>query len=178
MGWLTGWSSKGELVEHITREWREPLKAGGDTVTTCLARCWRGNPGNGVLWTVFESAFPDGRPSERFIVAFLMKCWDRGGDWGFKDVTESMGPYEVNCPLGYLDMVPEAPNEWGRQWRERVRAYHARQSRRLEVGRTYALLNCKGITRATIVGLRPLVGDADDGGRYRLRKALVGHEIK
>ena len=50
--------------------------------------------------------------------------------WGYKDMCESMGPVEVNCPLGFLDLVPEPPEPYGPGWRERVRAYHAERNAR------------------------------------------------
>ncbi len=39
-----------------------------------------------------------------------------------------MGPNQVNCPLGFLDLVPNVPEPYGAAWRERVKAYHAQRS--------------------------------------------------
>jgi hypothetical protein len=53
----------------------------------------------------------------------------RGG-WGYKDLDETVGPCAVDCPVSYLD-APHLPREaWARQWRERVRAYHAAKKAR------------------------------------------------
>lgn len=47
----------------------------------------------------------------------------RDPGWGYKDLDESCGPCEVNCPLSYLDKVSPATGH-AVAWRERVRAHH------------------------------------------------------
>ena len=125
MGWMFGWHRRRDLVEHVT----ESFERSG-VRTECIAKCWRGNTFSGVLWTVWEVRYPReqdvlGVPKiERFICAFLMKCI--GGEWGYKDVDESMGPCELSCPLGYINLAQPGPDdECARNWRQRVRDYHA-----------------------------------------------------
>src|SRR5436190_1058570 len=125
MGWLSGWRRKSDLIRHLTGP---ALGEGWQT----LAHCCVGN----VLWAVVRP--PQG---ETFIACFLLS--NAGGDWGYKDQCESMGPYQVSCPLKYLDMAPQPEGEFARGWRDKVRAYHARRRRRLEVGKTYALTGCQ-----------------------------------
>jgi hypothetical protein len=52
------------------------------------------------------------------IVLFLLA--KNGQDWGYKDMTESMGPYYYKCPIAFLDLAPERNAEWRRQ----IRAKH------------------------------------------------------
>ena len=46
-----------------------------------------------------------------------------------KPMCESMGPFYYSCPLGYLELVPVADE----QWRECVRSYHAKRRKKREV---------------------------------------------
>lgn len=54
------------------------------------------------------------------------------GDYNihYKDMTESSGPYAADVPEKIwkliLTLIPEPPNEYAAQWRERVRAFKAK----------------------------------------------------
>lgn len=129
MGWLfTLGASRREIIAEVTQGWEN-----NGVRTECLAKCASGNH----LWTVWEQT-KDGGESERFICLFILDR-GRGDGWGYKDVTESMGPTAVSCPLKYLDMVPDVPEPYGAEWRERVRAYWARRrARRQSTRRLWA----------------------------------------
>lgn len=160
MGWLFTYNStKQELIRARTALW--------ETDATCgeiLAYCVRGNG----LWKVVEVEDRRTDAKERYI-ALDRLAYDKGSrGWGYKDLYESEHPYYYDCPLGYLDMVPVACEGW----RALVRAYHARRSRRFEVGQQIGLLDCR-IPWARITSVRPLRGEYA-GQRYRLRRALLG----
>lgn len=53
--------------------------------------------------------------------------------WGYKGLTEDMGPVEVNCPISYLDKA-SPPRGYAAEWREKVRAYHARRAVKFKPG--------------------------------------------
>ena len=57
-------------------------------------------------------------------------------NFAYKDVDESMGPLDFDCPLRMLDGLPDPINEYSAKWRERVREYHRQQAARpkLEFG--------------------------------------------
>ena len=140
MGWYFGWYSRKNLVEHLL----EPFSSEDKSVTTKpIAHCFKGNN----MWTVWERTKTGTRTvtlapgieapkpfseSIRFIVLYYLR---RGGkeDWGYKDVSEDMGPCEANCPPSYLEMAPLAEHhgEHAESWRERVKAYWARCQRDL-----------------------------------------------
>ena len=143
MGWLFTYGSKrAELIAErcALREW---TRSDGVLVKDAvLAHCYRGGVFKGTFYAVHERTVsePDKAPDvERWIEVTLMQCHNYPGygmSWGYKDMEETMGPCEVSCPLGYLDMVPEPKcaadcpkdghgHEWARLWRQRVRAYHA-----------------------------------------------------
>lgn len=131
MGWYSGYPTKQGVIREVTRDATWPLTPGdpdfrGERVT--LRHCYRGNRFSGVLWAVQEARRwygPIRLPIDRWILCCIMEC--RGGDWAYKDITESMGPCQWSCPLAYLEMVP--PDKYdgcNEPWREGVREYHVR----------------------------------------------------
>lgn len=54
----------------------------------------------------------------------------RGYGYGYKDMDETCGPCEVDCPLRLIDAADAPLNEWAREWREKVRAYHVTASKK------------------------------------------------
>lgn len=132
MGWLYGWHDRKSLIRHLTNpkpEWGK-----------CLAHCLVGND----LWMVMEHAEGTWTGDDK---KFICLCMLRGNrnhrdGWGYKDETESMGPIKDSCPLKYLAMVPDPPNEYGRQWREGVQEYHRRRKQKPKEGEVWTLVNC------------------------------------
>lgn len=129
MGWSHGWVSLRSLIAELTKGWTNDKSKDDLVVTsTCLAKCFRGNPAfKGTLWSVWEQVFKnrDGtktKPPERFIRCDLVQVYNR--EWGYKDLCESMGPVVCNCPEKYLRMVPEVANG---DWREKVAEYHTQR---------------------------------------------------
>jgi hypothetical protein len=84
--------------------------------------------------------------------------------WGYKSMDESVHPYYYSCPLSYLDEVPAECGEW----RDKVRLYH----HRYRIGDRLALANCK-VGQLVVTSLKPLVGIAHDGARYRVPRDRV-----
>lgn len=61
---------------------------------------------------------------EVFALVILTKSHARARDgfnFSYKDMDESMGPCESDCPARILNMLTEAKNDWAREWRERCR---------------------------------------------------------
>ena len=162
MGWLfTQGATRADIIADRVRTWSNDTHAG-----RTLRHCTKGN----VLWTVRELTDKATGITERYIGCYLLQR-ERGYGWGYKDMCESMHPYYYSCPLAYLEIVPTECEPW----RERVREYHARQSRRLTVGVTYALIG-RTIPHVEIVSLRPLRG-RHNGTTYRVSKSYIGDEL-
>ncbi len=101
----------------------------------CLKHCFRGGSFSGVLWSVWEKKrFKDKVLVEtiRYIVCDLFR-YDKGDGWFYKPMDESMNPFYYSCPLGYLNMVPVASEDW----RVGVKRYHENSldKRRRKAGR-------------------------------------------
>jgi hypothetical protein len=53
--------------------------------------------------------------------------------WGYKDMDESVGPCEVDCPLSYLAQASQATG-YAIEWRFNVQDFHAKKSARPDPG--------------------------------------------
>jgi hypothetical protein len=169
MGWLFGWSSRKDLVDHVTKPWEND-----QSKIEVIAKKFSGNN----MWCVFErTAKLAPTDKERFIVVFLIRG-GRGNDcfrWGYKDESEEMGPCEVSCPLKFLDMVPD-PGGYATEWRKRVREYHAKRNQKLAVGQIIKLSNGKDYR---IIQVRPLRGvELESGNYYRLPRRMLTLQAK
>lgn len=54
----------------------------------------------------------------------ILTHW-RAKDWfnfGYKDMDETMGPVEDNCPRSILDRLTPTDSQWANEWRARCRA--------------------------------------------------------
>lgn len=122
MGWYYTEASKKAVIDDVTKAW---VGASGSRHHT-LAKCVRGN----VLYTVNEVlTYENGiEKSDRYIGIFLLGVSD--GHWGYKPMDESMGPYNYDCPISYLDMAPIAPSGYAADWRTKVRIHHANKAKR------------------------------------------------
>jgi len=81
--------------------------------------------GYGRRWWMLLRCKKDGGAYDDIIVLYLINPSYQGSGCAYKDVEESMGPYEVDCPLSLLDRASDTTYEYAVKWREGVRAYHA-----------------------------------------------------
>lgn len=126
MGWLFSerWLERKELIKHLVEN------KGGAKV---LKHCTVGNN----LWLVYEH--DDGKRS----VGLCMMKGPHGVSknytgmdkdwWGYKDVHETAGPYEISCPVSYLEMCTAPESQWAYEWRQRVYA-RGRKARSIKIG--------------------------------------------
>ena len=67
-----------------------------------------------------------------FALVCLVKYNKRASDgmvFGYKDMSETMGPNESECPARILDMLGPTTSEYALQWRARCRAVATRKQR-------------------------------------------------
>lgn len=139
MGWTYPFGMRrADLVAERVAGWsRELPDLGYRIVSKCIAHCYRGSAWKGVLWKVIEHSWvnlidgSEARPDERFIACDLLEYARHYEGWGYKDLSECMGPCEHSCPLGYLVMVPLAKYGGNETWRAGVLAWHEHQATKL-----------------------------------------------
>ena len=113
MGWtFTRSATKKDIIDNLTKGEENNLAK-----WTSIACCIRGN----VLWVVQEVLKKSTGVSERYIICNLLSYEEDYG-WGYKDISESMGPFYYSCPVSYLKLAPRVDNA---KWREEVLDYHA-----------------------------------------------------
>lgn len=176
MGWMSGWHSRAELVNHLTHDQRTDHSDGRTTTWKVLKRAFRGNN----LWTVIERFdYSQGAAvhSVKFICLFMLQ---RTGDgtWAYKDVIASMGPTYYNCPTSWFDEVP-VDGEYDRQWREACLESQSRRKRlrpgmRLEFDRDIRFSDgCTGRLFEAVKSGSRLYFRREDGGYVRLSQRLI-----
>ena len=75
-------------------------------------------------YAAVEQIRPD-KPREVFAVVCLVRYNPRDAEgyiFGYKDMTEHMGPCEAECPAVILDLLTPTDAEYAITWRERCRA--------------------------------------------------------
>lgn len=122
MGWLFcyEWKSAKDVRESLNRQRSLPRIAQAATMA------------GKHLWTVYE--MPGGT---RFIALDLIEKQD--GEWGYKDMDESMGPFYFDCPLKLLNLAGEPPNETAARWRDDVRKKAAAKRRTFREGDRFTM---------------------------------------
>lgn len=122
MGWLfsSNWGSRKELLQHLRSKQRW-----GDNYEIVRSQAVGNN--HWYVGKVIETG-------ELFIGLDLMQgSRDPYEGWGYKDLDESAGPCEVNCPVGYLDLVAD-PGFYATAWRVKVREYAAGKKAKKALG--------------------------------------------
>lgn len=123
MGWTysTQWPTRKAVIDHLLEPWMDGTRA----IAHAAKRFAR------TLYVVWEK--PDGT---RFIGVYLVNADKQGGPTGgYKDMSESMGPTESECPVEFFDLV-EDPGHDATAWRARCRANAEAHRTKLLAGTT------------------------------------------
>lgn len=92
--------------------------------------------GNRVYYAAVQ-AWRDGVAGAVFAVVCLVRWNPRAKDgmtFGYKDMDESMGPCEAECPARILDLLTPTTRPYAIEWRARCRANLERKARPLRGG--------------------------------------------
>ena len=136
MGWLFGHYDRKSLINHLVS---------GNGVKT-LKHCFKGNN----MWAVQEYHREGMAHPVRFVCLYMLRGNPRVKNdpygWGYKDVSEDMGPCQLSCPVSYIELVESHEKEFGyeptgyaAEWRERVRTAAAKRSLKLVEGQRIKL---------------------------------------
>src|SRR3989344_4028730 len=113
MGWLyTKGQTRKKLIEERVRSYKAVDLNRNETgvLLIPLKHCYRGGPGAGKLYIVWERKTPEDLV-ERFIEVDLLQ-YDNGlQGWGYKNMDCCMGPYVESCPKSYLMLSPPHDND-------------------------------------------------------------------
>lgn len=139
MGWL--YMPRTSLGLHTTAKayldaqytYERPQEGGGTKGLQVLASSC---PQNRVYYAAVQ-VMTNGIGGEVFAIICLVR-WNpadkEGLIFGYKDMEESMGPYEDGCPATILDLLTQTQNEYALGWRARCRERLARHQRPLADG--------------------------------------------
>lgn len=73
---------------------------------------------------VYYAAAEYTRPGEAPVVyAIVALTESRAGEFGYKDMDDTMGPCEARCPVQILALLSPTKNDLANKWRERCWAY-------------------------------------------------------
>ena len=104
MGWTFGWSDKKTLVDEL-----------GDGYSAAphkiLKQSLRGN----VLWQLVQINPRSVDLFEPYVTIWCNLLQNMEGEWGYKDMSISSGPYATGCPKSYLNAVTD-PDENSQAW--------------------------------------------------------------
>ena len=116
MGTHYGWNSRNDVVEHLVDSYSGERNAIKQMKATNFGRH---------VWMLIQptepgySSQPDGGS---YISLFKLSSYD--GEWGYKPISEHMGPCYYDCPKSLLEEADDAPNEYAKQWRNKVLQQH------------------------------------------------------
>lgn len=158
-------------------------KAECDSVINCASD-------NGT-WEVLKSAMvgstyyaavrktpKDGAAPYVFAAIFLTKGGSRGDDmnFGYKDMDESVGPCESQCPVGILDMLtPLAAGDksYAADWRARCRANLEKKKNKPKVGDMIVLAEPLKFTDGNMLDTFILEEGVRRGRKYKRFRSTV-----
>ena len=119
------------------------------------------------------------RPTgERHIAVYMCNGDKKDGYWmfGYKDMSESMGPTIANCPPSFFDMVPD-PGGHATAWRQQCRANAARAKATFETGNAVMVGGAADPGPYWVVCKRPRSASYVVVDRYQMRYRVATHRL-
>lgn len=172
MGWLFLYEcdTKASVREHILRDLTRTTEHGDSKV---LKHRTVGNH----LWVAYEGIGAAEKKPMRAVILFLLGKSD--GNWGYKDIDESMGPCEVDCPESIIKAVGPTEYKYAVEWRKKVAEHHAAKKAKRNLFkqvRVGVVVELKGCTPSLfrVANLAPFRGHCvKTGSLYRLKKSRL-----
>lgn len=131
MGWTETHKPKGQKIadffyEHGVTRWGPDLPFEYKVLDSALVNM-------STWYAAIEKVEKATGVREVFAAVILVKMWKpKTGDYWkhniiYKDMDETMGPCESQCPERILDLLTPTEHEYAKDWRARCRAYHERR---------------------------------------------------
>lgn len=134
MGWTTCYTAKhwknGKVDRRLECDdilnWESKDENGNVTVRGRVLK-------SAMVGRTYYAAVEIVRPQEdkRDVSAAVFITCGKSSDgtiWGYKDMDETEGLNEANCPASILDILTPTDSEWANEWRERCRANIAKKA--------------------------------------------------
>jgi len=184
MGWTYpyGMGSKADMISYRVRDWSSHREIDGESVIVagkCLDYSVRGR----CLWTVWETTQTRVNEFEPFAthrwIGLDLISKDSSG-YGYKDMDESVHPYYYDCPLKFLDMVPEVASQ---DWRDGVLQFHAakkaqgKKKATIKVGDTLKLVNTTIPEVIVVAKQGSKIQGVYQGRVYRVTPRFIGEVV-
>ena len=101
---------------------------------------------------------------------------EKGGGWGYKGLSEDMGPSYYDCPLSLLNKADAPVGGYATAWREKVREHHASKKAKpkFAVGMTVTLWDHTYRLDANL-GRKGWRVTRSDGNVYRMPSRHLSH---
>ena len=98
-------------------------------------------------WTVLKSAkygstvysaveYLNKETNEKKVFATVFLTSTRNGEFAYKDMDETCGPYQYDCPESILKLLTPTESKWANEWRAKCREYRkkAKELKALPMG--------------------------------------------
>lgn len=110
-------------------------KAECDAINTCTDgyRRWKVLKSS-MVGTIYYGAIEISTPTDRDVVAVVFKTYTDGGDFGYKDMDETMIPCYYDCPKSILDLLTPTDNEYANEWRRLCREKKPSEIKKAKIG--------------------------------------------
>ena len=185
MGWsFTYGASRKDIIADLIKSYTGSTRSEqGKTIHhsyTNIAHCFVGN----TMWAVVELKRWNETGiecTERFISCILLQKSKEG--WGYKEMSEGMGPYQYTCPPSYFEMAPTL-NQDSLNWRKLVLEFNKKKAEiRAKVSTmktlqefssifTGRVFEYMGKTRTCLIGREKSTGKA-----YRVKMEDVNFDV-
>ena len=105
MGWTSGWYSRQELTDYLVKTTQESKDI---KLIQYKATCFGKH-----LWLAVKNDM------DSYIILYLLS--NEGGDWGYKGISEDMGPSYFDCPSELLDLTTGiVGSKYSDDWRNKM----------------------------------------------------------
>ena len=120
MGWLVWWIGKAGSRKMIDEIFRTQVVGEHHEV---LKSCCRG-------YSWWCAAIRDKRTGQVWAGISKYHYNPKNGEFGYKWMDETYGPYFTNYPKSYFKMLSPTDSEYAKQWRERQQEEYDRRAKR------------------------------------------------
>ncbi|MGE4404383.1 DUF6927 domain-containing protein [Pseudomonas sp.] len=139
-------------------------------------------PGNRVYYAAIQR-HEDGEPREVSAIVCLVRWNPKAADgfvFAYKDMSESMGPNQADCPLRILELLSSTNDPVALDWRRRCFATLRRRQRHVPDGTlirfsqpiAFSDNSRHQVMRVSREGRRIVLSTSDGRGRYRVSDLL------